>query len=232
MGMRTWVWETGGWPLGQGLVQTFCSWVIVTRAVWCKISASGHVFFIGQILPREKNDEAISGHVNTFSRQTSFHHLSPLSPHWSSHTALRFLRLTHIAHISLTAADDTSLTLTPPAGPGGDLSSVWQESNRYRVTAGGQHSTWAMSCRERPGKWELWAAPAQTQDNGQTNNQSRKCHTIFVISDYSLDIVDSALLIRGRLPSEGESPAPAAVPRGVRGKPARAARNVAEIKES
>ena len=120
----------------------------------------------------------------------------------------------------------------PPAGPGGDLSSVWQESNRYRVTAGGQHWTWAMSCRERPGKWELWAAPAQTQDNGQTNNQSRKCHTIFVISDYSLDIVDSALLIRGRLPSEGESPAPAAVPRGVRGKPARAARHVAEIKES
>ena len=114
MGMRTWVWETGGWPLGQGLVQTFCSWVIVTRAVWCKISASGHVFFIGQILPREKNDEAISGHVNTFSKQTSFHHLSP-SPHWSSHTALRFLRLTQIAHISLAAADDTSLTLTPPS---------------------------------------------------------------------------------------------------------------------
>ena len=53
-----------------------------------------------------------------------------------------------------------------------------------------------------------------------------------VFSDYSLDIVDSSLLIRGRLPSEGESPAPAAVPRGVRGKPARAARNVAEIKES
>ena len=54
----------------------------------------------------------------------------------------------------------------PPAGPGGDLSSVWQESNRYRVTAGGQHWTWALSCRERPGKWELWADPAQTQNNG------------------------------------------------------------------
>ena len=52
------------------------------------------------------------------------------------------------------------------------------------------------------------------------------------ISDYSLDIVDSPLLIRGRLPSEGESPAPAAVPRGVWGEPARAARHVAEIKES
>ena len=60
----------------------------------------------------------------------------------------------------------------PAAGPGGDLSSVWQESNRYRVTAGGQPSTWAMSCRERPGKWELWADPAQTQDNGHTNNES------------------------------------------------------------
>lgn len=57
-------------------------------------------------------------------------------------------------------------------------------------------------------------------------------HILIVISDYSLDIVDSPLLIRGRLPSEGESPAPAAVPRGVRGKPARAARHVAEIKES
>ena len=41
-----------------------------------KLVQSGHVFYIGQILPREKNDKAISGHLNTFSRQTSFHHLS------------------------------------------------------------------------------------------------------------------------------------------------------------
>ena len=59
---------------------------------------------------------------------------------------------------------------------------------------------------------------------------SHRLYILYNVTLYSLDIVDSSLFIRGRLPAKGQSPAPAAVPGGVRGQPARAAGHVTEIK--
>ena len=64
-----------------------------------KLVQSGHVFFIGQILPREKNDKAISGHLNTFSRQTSFHHLSVYFTTLMLPLSFAALHASHLNHI-------------------------------------------------------------------------------------------------------------------------------------